>query len=153
MKQELACVLGVVIAAVVAPAENAPKDPAPPPERRVFEDYLAKDDLINVRAGQRFSIRLRSNPTTGYAWMLDGAPDSNLVNMVTNVFEAPPDDGLVGAGGHEIWTFKARKAGETRVTLRYARPWEKGADPQVVTNAWRIRISADNGSNTNSPPP
>ena len=88
MKQELACVLGVVIAAVVAPAENAPKDPAPTPERRVFEDYLAKDDLINVRAGQRFSIRLRSNPTTGYSWMLDGAPDSNLVNMVTNVFEA-----------------------------------------------------------------
>ena len=109
--------------------------------------------MINVRAGQRFSIRLRSNPSTGYAWMLDGAPDSNLVSMVTNVFEAPSGDGLVGAGGHEIWTFKARKAGETRVTLRYARPWEKGADPQVVTNAWRIRISADNGSNTNSPPP
>ena len=155
MKRMLVLGLGWsgVILAVIAQAAQMPKASDASAERRVVEDYLGPDDAVAVRPGQRFSIRLRSNPTTGYTWLLDRAPDSNLVSVVTNVYEPPDGDRMVGAEGHEIWTFKALKAGETEVKLRYARPWEKGVDTHVVTNAWRIRISEVDAVNTNALPP
>lgn len=146
--------LGGVLLALVAQAAPMPKNPeAFAAEQSVIEDYLSPGDVVAARPGQRFSIRLRSNPTTGYAWLLDCAPDSNLVSVVTNMYVPPANDGVVGAEGHEIWTFKALKTGETEVTLRYARPWEKGADPHAVSKAWRIRICSVETANTNAPTP
>jgi inhibitor of cysteine peptidase len=34
-----------------------------------------------------------------------------------------------GAGGTELWTFKAVGAGKTTIALNYARPWEKDIPP------------------------
>ena len=141
---------GGLILAGIAQAAPMPKESTASAEKRVVEDYLSPDDAVAVRPGQRFSIQLRSNPTTGYMWLMDRAPDSNLVSVVTNVYEPPAGDRMVGAEGHETWTFKALKTGETELKLRYARPWEKGVDTHVVTNAWLIRICAAEAGNTNA---
>jgi len=34
--------------------------------------------------------------------------------------------GMVGAPGAQVWTFKALKKGATTVSLDYSRPWEGG---------------------------
>ena len=35
-------------------------------------------------------------------------------------------DDVVGAGGIELFRFKALEAGETEITLTYEQPWEGG---------------------------
>jgi inhibitor of cysteine peptidase len=88
---------------------------------------------LAVTSGQEFNITLASNPTTGYKWDLAKPLDSKLVTLITNQF-IRPDTRLVGAGGKEIWTFKAVGEGKTQIDLKYIRPWEKDVDPARKTN-------------------
>jgi len=32
----------------------------------------------------------------------------------------------VGAGGEEVWTFKALKAGTSKISMEYSQSWEGG---------------------------
>ena len=43
-----------------------------------------------------------------------------------------PETEMVGAGGQEVWTFKAIEPGETTIDMEYVRPWETGIEPVVV---------------------
>ncbi len=36
---------------------------------------------------------------------------------------------MVGAGGREVWTFRAVGRGECKIGLKYVRPWEKDVPP------------------------
>jgi predicted secreted protein len=37
--------------------------------------------------------------------------------------------GRVGAGGKEVWTFKAAGEGSPTIHFKYVRPWEKDVPP------------------------
>ena len=88
-----------------------------------IEEYLNPGAPIKVKTGQKFTIRMESNPTTGYGWQL--AKDlNNIVVLITTTF-VPPETKLCGAGGHELWTFKAVGEGKAEIFMRYVRPWEK----------------------------
>lgn len=83
---------------------------------------------IEVAVEREFSVTLPSNPTTGYHWELAAALDEGIVKLVNSTYQAPATD-LLGAGGEEIWTFKAVGRGETVIELKYVRPWEKDVAP------------------------
>ncbi|MCB2190963.1 MAG: protease inhibitor I42 family protein [Deltaproteobacteria bacterium] len=87
-----------------------------------------------VKKGQVFQVSLEANHTTGYKWMLAKVPNSKVVKLVTNNYQqakakSPDGKPLVGAGGHETWTFKAMGPGKAMIVLNYARPWEKDKEP------------------------
>jgi len=79
---------------------------------------------IEVRAGERFIIRLDSNRTTGYQWELVRPLDADILELVSSEYR-PAESKLVGAGGKEVWTFKAVGPGKARVSFKFLRPWEK----------------------------
>ena len=101
------------------------------------EEYLNPDEPIKVKAGQNFTIKMQSNPTTGYGWQLSKA-DEKIVQFVTNAY-IPPDSKLMGAGGHEVWTFKAVGEGATEISMQYVRPWEKD-QPPARTNVFTVVV-------------
>jgi len=101
------------------------------------EEYLNPGAPIQVKAGQNFTIRLQSNPTTGYGWQLSKALD-NKISLVTNAY-IPPDSKLCGAGGHEVWTFKAIEQGQAEISMKYVRPWEK-YQPPARTNVYAVMV-------------
>ena len=73
-----------------------------------------------------FTIKLRSNPTTGFSWFLVGY-DSNLIQPISHKYYAP-DTKLVGAGGYEKWVFKVKPEAfnvpqVTNIQFAYTRPW------------------------------
>jgi inhibitor of cysteine peptidase len=87
-----------------------------------------------VTAGQTFNVTLASNPTTGYSWALAKPLDAKLLTLVTNIYQRP-ETRLVGAGGQEVWTFKADGGeGRTDIALKYVRPWETNIPPVQTTN-------------------
>jgi inhibitor of cysteine peptidase len=93
---------------------------------------------IEVRVGEEFVIILKANPTTGYQWQLAQPLDEGKVELVGSEYKAPEGD-RVGAGGTEVWTFKAVGAGKTTIALEYVRPWEKDAPP-AETRAFTVVI-------------
>jgi inhibitor of cysteine peptidase len=88
---------------------------------------------ITVTNGQEFSVTLASNPTTGFRWDLARPINTNFVRLLTNEY-VRPDSQLMGAGGNEVWKFRATSEGKTEIDLKYARPWEKEVEPAKKTN-------------------
>ena len=113
--------------------------PAKPADEKVAE-YLNPGEPIKVTAGRKFTIRIAANPTTGYSWQLSRPLDEKIVVLATNSYVQEQTDNLrVGVGGHELWTFKAVGAGQTDISLKYIRPWEKDVPP-VNTNVFTVIV-------------
>ncbi|MBN2585166.1 protease inhibitor I42 family protein [Patescibacteria group bacterium] len=96
----------------------------------------------NITEGNSFQIVLPSNQTTGYKW--------ELVDLTSGVLEKVKEDykvstkyseGVVGAGGEEIWTFKVLKDERSHIVMEYRRPWDKSE----VANNFMVTINGNPG--------
>jgi inhibitor of cysteine peptidase len=83
---------------------------------RRFDDPV---QAIHVAVGETFAIALASNPTTGYTWQT--AVDPRCLTLLAQELE--PGGDAIGAGGQEVFRFRARQAGEAEITFEYRRPW------------------------------
>ena len=82
-------------------------------------------DIEQVEVGQIFTISLESNPTTGYKW--NATYDTDFVELVDHKYVPAAQTGvMLGAGGTEIYRFRAIRRGITRVRMSYKREWEEG---------------------------
>jgi inhibitor of cysteine peptidase len=98
------------------------------------------EQAIEVRPGEEFTLILQANPTTGYHWeIVKGSLDENLVQFVNQEYQSSSDPGLVGGGGVDLWTFKALKPGETKITLGYYPPSNTPTDPEQ-TQTFSLKI-------------
>ena len=94
-----------------------------------LDDQQRHCDPLELRAGQTFDLRLPSNPTTGFRWLLRDAAPQVLQSLGPEVYSNPEDAGLVGSAGISTWRFQVAKAGEGQLALTYERPWEVGVVP------------------------
>jgi inhibitor of cysteine peptidase len=118
MKAAMASVCMLLPMALLATA--CAQQPAPPPAA-----HLPKlNGPLEVAKGDPLTITLDANPTTGFQWQLAQPLDEKVLKLVTHAFQRPATSG-VGAGGTDVWTFKAIGAGSTAIVLEYRRPWEK----------------------------
>jgi len=90
--------------------------------------------------GDLLVFRLPSNPSTGYSWSVAASKPGLLLQQGEAACEIPKSaKGRVGAGGPEVWRFRAVRAGTLTLTFSYARVWEKGVPP-VRTLTWPVTI-------------
>jgi inhibitor of cysteine peptidase len=75
--------------------------------------------------GDRLTLKLASNPTTGYRW---GEPEVRHLEVISADSE-PGSSERVGSPGFQIFSLKATEAGESTLTLSYVRPFEKDQPP------------------------
>jgi inhibitor of cysteine peptidase len=87
---------------------------------------------IELTVGQTHTVTLESNPTTGYRWQLAAPPDQGILTLVGSEYKKP-ESKLIGAGGHESWTFRAVGTGKTRIVMIYVRPWEDGKAARMAS--------------------
>ena len=89
--------------------------------------YTDPNKSIRVSAkNPEIVLTLQSNATTGFSWFLLRSPE-RFIKFVSHRFVAP-NSKLIGAPGHEVWTFKAMPAAFVaprviRITMLYAQPW------------------------------
>jgi inhibitor of cysteine peptidase len=88
---------------------------------------------ITVTVGQPFQFSLQSNPTTGYHWQFAKPWDAKLLNLSSTRYKKPSSE-LPGAGGEQVWSFKALAEGKTTLALVYVRSWETNVPPAQSTN-------------------
>ena len=81
-----------------------------------FTDSLT-EKTVSLEKGKVLDLVLDSNPTTGYKWFLQSV-DGDSVEKDGNNF-LPPQAGLIGAGGKEVWHFKGSGAGTSKIIMDY----------------------------------
>ncbi|MBB4842256.1 inhibitor of cysteine peptidase [Paucibacter oligotrophus] len=81
---------------------------------------------LEVRPGDRLSIRLPENASTGYRWTVEHY-DAALIEPWA-LESAYPAAGA-GAAGEVCFVFRARKAGSTELVLKHSRSWEHALAP------------------------
>lgn len=93
---------------------------------------LAPEYTLNAQArrGETITIRLPSNPTTGYTWLPHDPFLSSASNLVwKSCLYARTEPALIGSGGYDIWSFEippsAALHSTTKILLKYARPWDQ----------------------------
>ena len=84
---------------------------------------------FQVEVGDKITVKLCSNPTTGFQWKYETIGEIVLEEK-KHEFVAPEDEGAVGAAGQEVWTFEATEKGTTEIRMEYTRPWEGGEQEQ-----------------------
>ena len=82
--------------------------------------------LLVTKSSPVLTLKLKSNPTTGYSWFLVGY-DHELIKPLGAQFH-PPKQTMPGAPGYTIWRFKVNPRAfvapqMTTITLKYLRPW------------------------------
>ena len=85
---------------------------------------------VTLAVGQRVTVTLDANPTTGYGWALADSVGGALARDGVSVYtQAPAEPGVVGVGGEDVWTFRAVRAGRGRLRLEYGRSFEPDEPP------------------------
>ena len=82
---------------------------------------------LELRVGQRLTLELRANLSTGYSWRVVSSGEPVIRQLGEPTFTE--DSHMAGAGGTLRYEFRAEQAGTAALELVYVRPWEKDAKP------------------------
>lgn len=109
-----------------------------PWEDEAFDEQSKKVNIVpadiqapalDQKVGEKFTISLKSNPTTGYTWHPEF--DSEFLELVGREFVS--DSTVPGSPGIEAFEFLALKQGEVKVKMTYKRSWEEQILDECVT--------------------
>ncbi len=93
-------------------------------------DESANGKEVRISPSTSLKVTLESNPTTGFEWELVQISDANVLEKSSNKYVGDFHlfgSGMVGAGGKEVWTFKALEKGHSTLYMEYSQPWDKGS--------------------------
>ena len=91
-------------------------------------DEAHNGKTIALKTGETFEINLEGNPTTGYTWEVETAPDPAVLDLSGEI-DYKSSSAKVGAGGVFVFPYQAVGPGETTLRLIYHRPWEEDEEP------------------------
>ena len=137
MRRWLAVVLGVLAVTLAATACGSDAAIDNTGGTTVSKDVnVGGSGPVALQLGQEMIVTLESNPTTGYDWLIDTAPDTAVVESIgePSYQPTPVASDIVGSGGNTSLRFSATGVGTTTVVLRYKRAWEDDTpDDRLVT--------------------
>lgn len=105
---------------------------------------LDTDGTKDLQTNEVLKIRLPANPSTGYVWQYKETGDAVL--GLENVGFYNDVNGLIGAAGDQVWTFRAQKSGIVELTYIYVRPWEP---ERVPAQRFKLTIQVRSDEITN----
>ncbi len=130
-RQILLCVLSFLSLSLIA----CSSEPVQASVEVTYDEFIEVKDTVSlhvtesleVTPGSTITVTLWSNQTTGFKWSEEATiADQSIIQQIEHKYIPPEDEGLVGASGKEVWTFKALKKGTTTVSMEYSQPWEGG---------------------------
>ncbi len=111
MKARLAlvCLMTTVLLSPLACSSAVPKE--------LSVDIASTGKEVTLAAGDTLTVTLESNITTGYSWNETANISDKLVLQQTGHKYETPATPALGAGGKEVWTIKALKAGKSTISI------------------------------------
>jgi len=99
---------------------------------------LPATESIVVQVGDEFTVSLESNPTTGFAWTLVEVLPDWLEQTDYQYKPSVHEPGMVGSGGIDEWTYRAKAAGATTLLYVYRQPWISKEVPPEKTYSVQV---------------
>ncbi len=117
-----AVVLGMVCAAFASASDSV-------------KVLTRKDNASSVRiaAGDRLTIELPGNPTTGFMWSVVSVDTASFRISEAEVIRSGAKRNVVGAPSLFRWHVEALKESSGTIKLAYARSWEKVPPAEVFS--------------------
>jgi len=115
----------------------------------IFSGCTAKELVLPSGSeveGDNLTITLEENPTTGYVWSLKMGTENIVALESDEYIPIHTSENVVGSGGNHVWIFKGVSKGETVLTFKYYRPWEK-EESAIETRVFNVIVS-ENGKIT-----
>ena len=91
-------------------------------------DEQGNGQSVELEAGQKLTVSLAGNPTTGYSWEVSEI-DPAVVELVGEP-DYQSDSDLIGSGGVYTFVFKGVAPGQSSIKLVYHRSWETDVEPE-----------------------
>lgn len=102
---------------------------APQQARQNLTVSTQSDCPVRLQVGQKLTLILPSDPTTGYRWLLQNPGQPLLRSLGPEVFSDPENSGVVGGAGQSMWRFEAKQQGSGALLLVYQQPWAPEIKP------------------------
>lgn len=123
------------VASDVKPAREAVRISFSEDDFRIGPAHKTKE--IALAPGDKLTVALGSNPSTGYSWGEQATNSNPAVLKQVKHQRMNPKQPMPGAGGSESWTFEALQPGAAILNFSYGRPWEGGEK-----GAWTVKVTA-----------
>jgi inhibitor of cysteine peptidase len=94
-----------------------------------LDEFAAQNTIlkyVEMLNSEIIIVKLGSNPSTGYTWSEAAITHPDVIKQISRNYEEPANTGVVGAGGTEVWVFKAADTGLAMIKMTYSRPGESG---------------------------
>ncbi len=92
-------------------------------------EVITASGPVSLAVGERATIELDGNVTTGYSWTISTQPDPAVVRVVSDEYVGPGEGAPTGQGGQQRVVLEGVATGTTTMTMSYARPWETDVPP------------------------
>ncbi|MGN0444908.1 MAG: protease inhibitor I42 family protein [Acutalibacteraceae bacterium] len=93
-----------------------------------------KSDIISYNLSKTtVSVTISENPSTGYQWSYN-IINEKVAYLSADRYVNTAPEGVSGAAGTRILTFRGIEEGTTKIVLSYERPFEEESEPiRVIT--------------------
>lgn len=113
----------------------------PPGLGRIIDSTANPGVPVEVRRGEKFTLVLGGNPSTGYGWYLADSSWRDVLRVAgTDYVQLPAPPDMVGVPGHEYWTFEPIAPGDVRLALNYEQAWMRGKTAPLLTRQFRVIV-------------
>ncbi len=131
------CLVMVLLVAMGAHAATA----APPPAVEKIINEAQHGQRVEVK-GEILVLNLEGNPSTGYAWQVEGV-DGAVLRQVGRPEWVSRGPARLGAPATQVLRFAGVGRGVTTLDLAYVRPWARGAGP---AKTYRVEVQVSQPS-------
>jgi len=125
----------MIAGALQTSASTAPANASSPTVTLTDQDN-GKD--VDLTTGATLIVKLKSNPSTGYAWTVSGDPSPLRLEKTTYVKNSKSSK-AVGAPGTQVLRFGVSSSGMATLTVVYRRSWEYNVPP-AKTFSVRVNV-------------
>lgn len=95
--------------------------------KQVTVSHAANGKVVKMAVGDTLTVDLSSNPTTGFMWR--DKVEGKAVRPAGEPQYHGPKAPRPGAGGRQLFSYRAVRSGAGSIRLAYSRSWEKGKPP------------------------
>jgi len=120
--------------------------PTPTPSTGTVEitldEFAAQNDILKYVESTypgTVTVRLGSNPSTGYSWIITEIVHPEVIEEVSTDYEGPTATNIVGAGGTDVWIFNTKDTGLAIVRMSYGQQWA-GGEKDLYTISVNVNV-------------
>jgi inhibitor of cysteine peptidase len=128
MKRTVTCLVVVALALTFGGCSRSTPTSGPPGSIVITATDAGRS--VEIAVNGTITVALPANLSTGYSWVPTATP-AFLKQQGEPSYQQSGSPGLVGAGGTQMFQFKATDAGSGVLALEYRRPFETTATPET----------------------